>query len=144
MSAFFNFLDSISCNMSRRIVAALVASLFFGIMQFFAALLILRSDLPLLAIAAIRGVFTAIVVLVVVFALLRAICIQRTMAQDELARAEEINHTVRNSLEVIIHSHYPPSEEHSLAVLESARQIHAKLHELFPSLDIAKFRPPRG
>jgi hypothetical protein len=51
---------------------------------------------------------------------------------DEIQRVAELNHTVRNSLEVITWATHVPDERHKAVVLESTTRIEEKLRELFP------------
>lgn len=51
---------------------------------------------------------------------------------EEIQRVAELNHTIRNSLEVITWATYVPDEQHKAAVLESTTRIEEKLRELFP------------
>jgi hypothetical protein len=59
---------------------------------------------------------------------------RRKIVQDELRRVAELNHTIRNSLEVIVLAHYSDvDDEHRSMVLECTHRIDEKLRELFPS-----------
>jgi hypothetical protein len=58
---------------------------------------------------------------------------RRKMMADELRRVAELNHTIRNSLEVIVLAHHAATDcEHKLIVLECTNRIDQKLKELFP------------
>lgn len=84
--------------------------------------------------AAIAGVGAAVATLWILLAIRE----RRRRIADELSRVAELNHTLRNALEVIIGSHYPPEEQHNFMVLESAKRIDAKLKELFPALGVER------
>jgi hypothetical protein len=52
-----------------------------------------------------------------------------------LCRIAELNHSVRNSLEVIVLAHYSEADlEHKGIVLECTDRIDQKLRELFPAI----------
>ncbi len=61
---------------------------------------------------------------------------RRRRVADELRRVAELNHTVRNSLEVIAHAHYLSGvgEDHKRMMDRAVCDIDAKLKELFPVL----------
>ena len=53
--------------------------------------------------------------------------------QDDLRRIAELNHQVRNALQVIVYGEYSPNDaSHRSAVLEGVEKIQAALRELFP------------
>jgi hypothetical protein len=59
---------------------------------------------------------------------------RRRILENELGRLAELNHTIRNSLEVIVLAHYgEEDDEHRSMVLECTRRIDEKLRELFPT-----------
>jgi hypothetical protein len=59
---------------------------------------------------------------------------RRKLLADELCRVAELNHAVRNSLEVIVLAHHAPldCDDHKIMVLECTDRIDKKLKELFP------------
>jgi predicted MarR family transcription regulator len=58
---------------------------------------------------------------------------RRKRVLDDVRRIAELNHHVRNALQVVVHSQYvPPSNDQRKAVLESADRIEKTLRELFP------------
>jgi hypothetical protein len=64
---------------------------------------------------------------------------RRRMMADELRRVAELNHTIRNSLEVIVLAHYAETDrEHKLIVMECTNRIDQKLKELFPVIGKSK------
>ncbi len=53
--------------------------------------------------------------------------------RDDLRRIAELNHQVRNALQVIVYGEYSPdSSQHRAAVLDGVEKIEAALRELFP------------
>jgi hypothetical protein len=58
---------------------------------------------------------------------------RRRIVADELKRVAELNHCVRNSLELIVLAHYSETNhDHKAMMLECTNQIDQKLRELFP------------
>jgi len=64
---------------------------------------------------------------------------RRTQLADEIHRLAELNHTVRNSLQVIVLAHHAAEDAHKALVLENTLRIDEKLKELFPVVG-----PPSG
>jgi hypothetical protein len=57
---------------------------------------------------------------------------RRIFLADEIHRLAELNHTVRNSLNLITLAHHSADEAHKKLILESTAHIDEKLRELFP------------
>jgi len=80
--------------------------------------------------AAIVGVGAGVALSLILLGLVE----RRRILQDELRRLSELNHTIRNSLDVIVMSQYVADDsEHRSIVLECTSRIDEKLRELFPS-----------
>jgi hypothetical protein len=84
--------------------------------------------------AAMIGITAAIAVAIWLFATRE----RRKQVLREMAKVKELNHNVRNALQVIAHSHYGSSDDHTDIVLESVDRIERTLKELFPGAE-----PPR-
>jgi len=84
--------------------------------------------------AVLMGFATAIIISLLLLAIRER---HRRMLQ-EVKRVAELNHTVRNALQVIVHSQYlPQNEQDTGAILESVQRIDDTLRDLFPAI-------PRG
>jgi len=58
---------------------------------------------------------------------------RRRIVADELRRVAELNHSVRNSLELIVLAHHSETDlEHKAMMLECTNQIDRTLRELYP------------
>ena len=90
------------------------------------------SALPsvqVLANSVMLGIFAAFFGLLV----LTAARERQHKVRDDLRRIAELNHQVRNALQVIVYSEYSPNNsQHRAAVLEGVEKIEATLRELFP------------
>jgi hypothetical protein len=58
---------------------------------------------------------------------------RRTRVSEGIRSVAELNHHVRNALQVIRDAHYLPEDEQADAVLNSVDRIDATLRRLFPS-----------
>ncbi len=69
-----------------------------------------------------------------VWVLLRGNRERRRGVRRELERISELNHEVRNALQVISHSHFDAKDEHGQMVFQSIDRIDAALKRLFPAV----------
>ncbi len=60
---------------------------------------------------------------------------RRKQVLREISKISELNHHVRNALQVIAHSHYGSDDPHTDMVLESVDRIERTLKELFPGVE---------
>ncbi len=81
--------------------------------------------------AVVVGIAAALVVSVWLFAARE----RRKRVLREMAKVSELNHNVRNALQVIAHSHYGVDDTHTDMVLESVDRIERTLKELFPGVE---------
>jgi len=85
-----------------------------------------------LANSVILGIFAAFFGLLV----LTAARERQRKVRNDLRRIAELNHQVRNALQVIVYGEYSPnSSQHRSAVLDGVEKIEAALRELFPLVD---------
>ncbi len=61
---------------------------------------------------------------------------RRMVLAAEIAKLAELNHTVRNSLEIIVLATHTPNDRQRAVVLESTARIEEKLRELFPLVGV--------
>lgn len=66
---------------------------------------------------------------------------RRKRVLQEMSKIAQLNHNIRNALEVIVHSHYVPGDDHTNCVLDSVESIERTLEELFPGLDFSAEKP---
>jgi hypothetical protein len=79
--------------------------------------------------AVILGCLGALLALI----LLLAAQDRHNRVQDDLRRIAELNHQVRNALQVIVYGEYSPhNADHRAAVLDGVERIEATLREMFP------------
>jgi uncharacterized membrane protein YcjF (UPF0283 family) len=110
----------------RRIWIAVVGTgVFFCLFEFAVSQWLIRSKLPTNLHAALQAFIVGLLGMVE----------RRKMLEDELRRLAELNHSVRNSLELILLANYSNVDrERKALVLECTSRIDQKLRELFPAL----------
>lgn len=122
----------VSDTRSRRLVAAASTGIAFGAVNFISDRFIIlpraSPELHSWVEATSMGVLAGALLLL----FLLGTHSRREMLASELARVAELNHTLRNSLEVIIHSHYLEHEPHSELMIQTAEAMNMKLRQLFP------------
>jgi hypothetical protein len=109
------------------------ATVFFGLFEFavFRWSIDVRLDPDLHAAlnAAIVGLGTGLSLLVILLGILE----RRDMAADQLRRVEQLNHNIRNALELIVLANESQlNDEMRMVVLESTKRIDQTLRQLFP------------
>jgi hypothetical protein len=73
---------------------------------------------------------------VALWVILMGVMERRKLVECELRRVAELNHSVRNSLEVIVLAHHTEQDSvHKQMVLECTDRIDKKLRELFPVIE---------
>lgn len=63
---------------------------------------------------------------------------RRKLVLHEMERVAQLNHEIRNALQIIMHSHYGEGSEHAAMVLESVQRIEKTLKTLFPGVEPPK------
>jgi hypothetical protein len=92
--------------------------------------------------AALDAVLMGFATAVITSFLLLAIRERHRRMLREVQRVAELNHTVRNALQVIVHSQYlPPTEQDADVILASVQRIDESLRELFPTMPHSASQP---
>lgn len=130
---FGTFLIQLCDSRRRVIVASLVFGAVGGLMEFVIHSLIRQVITSPMLTAVLDSVSVGVAVAVGVGALLFATRERRKRVLHEMARVAELNHHVRNALQIIAHSHYGAPSEHATMVLASVERIEKTLKELFPA-----------
>src|ERR1700761_1279706 len=111
------------------------ASVLAGCTEFLVHELLTRVAVPEVVHAGMDGFLRGLATAVIISFLLLAIRERHRRMLQEVKRVAELNHTVRNALQVIVHSQYlPKGEQDATAILESAQRIDSTLRELFPAM----------
>jgi hypothetical protein len=129
------FLGGIS-ERYRHIYVVLLVTVCVGLLDFVADHVLIgfnmSEDLHSALQAGIVGLGSALAVWTILISHER----QRRMEREEIRKVAELNHYLRNSLEVIADAHYFDTDmEHKKMILDTVKAIDQKLRQLFPGKD---------
>ena len=82
--------------------------------------------------ALIDAVVVAFMTIALVGVCIASVKARRQTVLDQIRTASELNHHLRNALQVITHSRYLPEEKQAQAVFESVDRIDGALKRLTP------------
>jgi len=117
------------------ILAAVCATIAFGCLVFFGHLALADSFIDPALHAGILAAFVGIGSGLATMVLLLARRERRKLVQDELRRLAELNHRLRNGLQIIADAHYTEGNEgHRKMMMEAVASMDASLKQLFPAL----------
>ncbi|HVP63982.1 MAG TPA: hypothetical protein VMT82_03740 [candidate division Zixibacteria bacterium] len=120
---------------STIVSASVCATVAFGCLVFFGHLALLDSALAPALHAGILAVFVGLGAGLATFVLLLARRERRRQLEDELRRLAELNHRVRNSLQIITDAHHTaPDDLHRKMIMEAVASTDDCLKQLFPAL----------
>lgn len=101
-----------------------------------------RLSAPEVFHAALDALLMGLATAIMTSFLLLAIRERHRRMLQEVRRVAELNHNVRNALQVIVHSQYlPKSEQDADAILDSVQRIDDSLRDLFPAIPRAPAPP---
>ncbi len=113
--------------------AVVAGTLLFGLFEFAVSAWLLELRIPASLHCSIHAVIVALGAGFSLWLILNGIVDRQRMREDELRRVAELNHTLRNALEIIVLSHHSATDyEHKAMVLECTNRIDRKMRELFP------------
>jgi hypothetical protein len=101
--------------------------------EFIVHQLVWSAQLPRITHAIVDAAFMGCGSALFTFAWLSALRARRRKVREDIQKIVELNHQVRNALEVIVGSQYAPDSERARLVLQSVDRIDLTLGELFPS-----------
>lgn len=126
------FIGKLSDKPFHTTVAVATSVPFFGAFEFMVHELLAGLGLPGLADALLDALLVGLCFAFAVWVLLVGNRERRLRVRHELERIAELNHEVRNALQVIVHSHFDTDPQRRDMILESATRIDAVLKRLFP------------
>jgi len=119
----------------RIFLTVIAATLFFGLFEFAVSRWLLAIHLSPNLHCCVQSAIVALGSGAALWLILLGMAERRKIAEDELCRCAELNHTLRNALEVIVLAHYSGTDpRHKAMILESTNRIDQKLKELYPVL----------
>lgn len=114
-------------------LAVLSATFLIGLFEFAVARWLIEIHLSPNLHCAVQAATPALGAGFALWLILLGLMDRRRMIEDELRRVAELNHHLRNALEVIVLAHHSVADrEHQAMVLECVKRIDQKLRELFP------------
>jgi hypothetical protein len=114
-------------------VAVALSGILAGLLEYSVHVLVKGGNTPESVQAVVDAVIVGFAVAGVVFLLLLSSRERRRRVVDDIRKIAELNHHVRNALQVVVDSQYvPQSLEQREAVLASVDRIDKTLRELFP------------
>jgi len=128
----------------RNLAAGVGAGAMTGAVEYLVHATILQEHLP----APLPGVADAAIIAVVtgmlVYIVLREWRMRRALIVEQLRMVAELNHQVRNALQVIVYSQFVPQQEQARTVLMSVDRIDKTLKELFPAIAEPQTTSPKS
>ena len=113
----------------------LFAAALAGCTEFLVHEMLTRVAVPEVVHAGMDAFLMGLATALIVSFLLLAIRERHRRMLREMQRVAELNHTVRNALQVIVHSQYlPQGEQDARVILESVQRIDSTLRDLFPTM----------
>ena len=122
----------VSDTIRYRLLASLVSALCFGVLEFTVHQLLARTDISPLADSLVDAISIGLLVGVAVWVALLVKSERRQRLRKDLERIGELNHEIRNALQVIRYSHFDADGQHQAMVIESVERIDAALKRLVP------------
>lgn len=116
----------------RTWIAVTLSGVGLTAFEFFVHEITTHSGLPILAAGAVDAILLGILGGAVVWFVLTGTRNRRARVRLELERIAELNHEIRNALQIICHSHFDAEPRHQAMVLDSVQRIDAVLKRLFP------------
>lgn len=123
---------NVSDSPSYRYAAAIFSVIVFGVIEFATHRGLAQLELPPFADAVMDAGLVGLSFGLAVWALLVGNCERRTRVRRDLERISELNHEIRNALQVIAHSHFDADAAHRQMVMDSVARIDAVLKRVFP------------
>src|SRR5512141_1895678 len=123
-----------SSNPRRIWLAAIFSAVLFGLFNFDVSHWVIETTLSTEMKAALQAFIVGVGAGGATWVVLHGVMQRRTMVAEELYRVGELNHTIRNSLSIIVLAQHSESNQtHRAMILDCTRQIDEKLKQLFPT-----------
>ena len=114
----------LSDKRSRSLVTVVFCFVGFGVIEFLSHEVLARTRLSPFGNAVLDAAIVGFSFSIAIWFLLAGNRERRNRVREELERIAELNHEVRNALEVIVHSHYLDTDsQHREMVFESVKRI---------------------
>jgi hypothetical protein len=117
---------------AMAVIAVLVSGVLAGLLEFITHLAVAKSRPPLQFHAEVDAAVMASITMILISVIIAAARARRRQVLKEVETVAELNHHVRNALQVIRDSHLLPEDRQAQAVIESVERIDRTLRHLFP------------
>lgn len=115
-------------------ITVMLSALVFGLLEFAIHLMLAYAGAPAFTDAVFDTALCGITFGLLLWLLLAAIRERRQRLREELERISEVNHEIRNALQIITDSHFNADPTHRQMVLNSVNRIDAVLKHVFASV----------
>jgi hypothetical protein len=130
-----DFVGRVADRRSTIFLTAAVVMAAFGCFDYFSDMAMLSFGVAPELHAAALAVFVGVGAGFSAMVLLLARRQRRKLVQDELYRLAELNHRLRNSLQIIAYAHYTSEDEaHRNMMMDAVASIDSSLRQLIPAL----------
>lgn len=131
LSLFERFVATFDSR-AMAVIAVLLSGVLAGLLEFITHLAVAKSRPPLQFHAGVDAAVVASITMILVSVIIAAARARRRQVLKEMTTVAELNHHVRNALQVIRDSHLLPEDRQAQAVIESVERIDRTLRHLFP------------
>jgi hypothetical protein len=144
-----DFIGRVSDRRSSTALFSLSIFIFFGLLDAGIDRLTLHTNVDPDLHTTIQATIVGLAACVIAVVLLVARRERRRLVREEILRVMELNHRIRNSLQVITYAHcVDPDDAHKAAhrdmILDAVSSMDATLRELFPTLGVERRREGRA
>ena len=117
----------------RMAVAVVLSGAVAGTLEYVVQASVRHARTPALVQAVANALIVGLAVSIIMLLILLSTRERRRRVLDDIRKIAELNHHIRNALQVVVDSQYlPQSQEQREAVLASVDRIDKTLRELFP------------
>jgi two-component sensor histidine kinase len=132
------FIGRVSDRRSSTALFSMCVFMLFGLIDAAVDKLMLQARVDFYVHTSVQAAVVGIAACLVSVVLLTARGEQRKIVRQEIQRVMEVNHRLRNSLQVIAYAHYSEGAEAREMMLEAVRSMDSTLKELFPTLGVER------
>lgn len=132
MQSLFRLFGRMTRSQRSIALTAVVILLIVSVAKFALVRSLLSMGVPRELLQAQDAIITGALTAALVWALLIAERVRRTQQEEQLRVVADLNHHLRNALEIIFESEYLRDSDKATAILESVKRIDAALQVLLP------------
>lgn len=139
-----DFIGRVSDRRSSTVLFSTGIFIFFGLLDAAVDRLTLQANIDADIHTTVQATIVGLAACIIAVVLLVARRERRRVVREEIQRVMELNHRIRNSLQVITYAHYREGDEaHKEMVLDAVHSMDTTLRQLFPTLGVERRREER-